>query len=281
MKEVKESINKIKYKRLTDLSLYHAGFEECAPSKSCGPFIREFDVIHFVFSGTGILTIENKTYQISEGSAFIIPSNTVSFYQADCKNPWSYAWIGYIGFSAYNYSLQLATSGKQRFILENIDTQFYKQIIQEAVVSDVFTKNKYFQANSLLFTLMNHLYEELKIETIANNHFYLAEEIKFFIDYNYTENLKIKEIAQIFNIHPNYLSNIFYDSFQISPKSYLIEKKINKACELLALTDLPITIIANSIGYEDIFSFSRLFKQKKYISPSNYRKKLTHLRGTQ
>ena len=48
---------------------------------------------------------------------------------------------------------------------------------------------------------------------------------------------------------------------------------MERAKELLTVTDVSIFEIANSVGYEDQLYFSRVFKNKIGLSPSDYRKK--------
>lgn len=54
-------------------------------------------------------------------------------------------------------------------------------------------------------------------------------------------------------------------------KAYLLDVRIRQACTLLTHSDLTITNIARSVGYEDSLYFSRLFRRKKGQTPSQYR----------
>ena len=58
--------------------------------------------------------------------------------------------------------------------------------------------------------------------------------------------------------------------FQMSPKRFLLEYRIERACAMLAGTDLSIQEISNSVGFEDPFYFSRAFKEIKGVSPRQY-----------
>ena len=48
--------------------------------------------------------------------------------------------------------------------------------------------------------------------------------------------------------------------------------KLKKAQALLKTTDLPISVIADSLGFDDQLAFSKIFKKEYSISPSEYRK---------
>ena len=72
--------------------------------------------------------------------------------------------------------------------------------------------------------------------------------------------------------HPHYLTRIFKERFGITPKQYLTDLKLKKACGLLCSTELPVAVVAESLGFEDALAFSRLFRREYGVSPSNYRK---------
>jgi len=57
-----------------------------------------------------------------------------------------------------------------------------------------------------------------------------------------------------------------------SPRDYVEEYRIRQACQLLGETNLPVTTIAHSVGYEDPLYFSKAFKKNTGRAPSDYRK---------
>ena len=89
---------------------------------------------------------------------------------------------------------------------------------------------------------------------------------------NYFKNLKLKDVALELGFHPHYMTRIFREQFGIPPKQYLMDLKLKKACGLLQSTGLPVSVVAESLGFEDALAFSRLFKKEFSMSPSAYRK---------
>ena len=53
---------------------------------------------------------------------------------------------------------------------------------------------------------------------------------------------------------------------------YLTQLRMQKACQLLAETDLPLYEIANRVGYESDLAFTRTFKKRYEKTPTAYRK---------
>jgi AraC-like DNA-binding protein len=58
----------------------------------------------------------------------------------------------------------------------------------------------------------------------------------------------------------------------ISPRQYFLQLKVMRARELLITTDQSIKEISYQLGFDSIYYFSRFFKQKTGMSPSEFRK---------
>ena len=97
------------------------------------------------------------------------------------------------------------------------------------------------------------------------------------IDYNYCTTINVERIAEHLSVDPSYFSRRFAQKIGVSPKRYIIKKRIERAKELLCSTDADVFEIANSVGYEDQFYFYKIFKKYTNLSPSEYRKKNAHL----
>ena len=99
----------------------------------------------------------------------------------------------------------------------------------------------------------------------------IAESAKKIIDYNFGRGITIGEISETIHLDAAYLTRKFTEKFGISPKEYLMEKRIDYAKKLLTETDASVKEIAASIGYLDQLYFSRVFKKKVGVSPVTYR----------
>ena len=69
----------------------------------------------------------------------------------------------------------------------------------------------------------------------------------------------------------SYLSTLFKKYTGLSPIKYLQTFRMTRAAHLLSLTQLPITAIAYSCGYQETESFHKIFKQHTGLSPKRYR----------
>lgn len=76
-------------------------------------------------------------------------------------------------------------------------------------------------------------------------------------------------------LSPVYISKLFKEETGDSPINYLIKIRLEKAKEVLEGQE-PVSIrsVANQVGYEDVYHFSKLFKKYYGISPLNYSKQI-------
>ncbi len=93
-----------------------------------------------------------------------------------------------------------------------------------------------------------------------------------YLEEHYSDPISIDLLASIENYNPNYYISWFYKIKGKSPYDYVIDLRIKKAKRMLLETEYEISMIANYIGYSSTPAFSRVFKKKTGLSPSEYRK---------
>lgn len=91
-----------------------------------------------------------------------------------------------------------------------------------------------------------------------------------YIARNYTKNIKNDELAELTGLSTVYFRKLFTNVYGVSPISYIRNLKIKKAKEMLRGDYGSITDIAYSLGYSNIYEFSRDFKKQTGVAPSKY-----------
>lgn len=94
-----------------------------------------------------------------------------------------------------------------------------------------------------------------------------------FIDKSFKENLTLQDMASVINVSPVYFANSFKKAFGISPKQYLLNKRLAYAQQLLLETDLSVKEIAYEVGFDNQNYFSEYFASKIGVSALKYRKR--------
>ncbi len=96
---------------------------------------------------------------------------------------------------------------------------------------------------------------------------------KAYMDSHYAEPLTLERLGSIAGLSPKRFSERFTQAFGNRPLAYLIETRVRHATELLA-TDMLIKDIARTVGYDDQFYFSRIYKKYRGKSPEAARREL-------
>lgn len=98
------------------------------------------------------------------------------------------------------------------------------------------------------------------------------EKVITLINSNCAAEYSVEELASICNLSESY----FFRSFKLitgkSPRNYRLAVQISQAKHYLSSTDMPISAIAQSIGFPDPLYFSRIFKKYTGLSPRDYRR---------
>ncbi|WP_245731170.1 helix-turn-helix domain-containing protein [Rubrimonas cliftonensis] len=87
-----------------------------------------------------------------------------------------------------------------------------------------------------------------------------------------SEDISLDELAAEAQLSPFHFARMFKQSVGVPPRVYLTRLRMEKACELLELTDIPITEIAFDVGYSPNPVLARVFAKHQHMSPSDYRR---------
>ena len=99
------------------------------------------------------------------------------------------------------------------------------------------------------------------------------QELSALIRENYSDSFALDDLAARCALHPSYLSRVFKQHIGMSLFQYINNVRIQKACQLLKRTELPVIDVAFSVGYNNVSFFNRYFKKITGSSPSEYRKR--------
>lgn len=263
-----------------DLKPIQFGSEQCKPSHSIGPTVKNNYLFHYVLSGRGkFFSVDSKTfkkthYDISSGEGFLICPNTIYFYESDEHTPWHYIWIEFNGLKAKTF-MEEAGLNTDNPIFKAKEKDYSIEIIKQMQSIINHPKRNSSFIIGYLYLFVNSLIES-SINSNLNemddlNKFYIREALNF-IELNYNRNISVEDIAKRCNLSKSYFSRIFKKHMNVTPQKFLIEYKMLHACNLLKDKTLSINTISESVGYSNQFNFSVAFKKKYNKSPSNWRK---------
>lgn len=93
-----------------------------------------------------------------------------------------------------------------------------------------------------------------------------------FIQENYGEQISLQALSDMCFMSPNYFCQYFKQEIGKTPIAFMNEYRIEKACELLSESDLPISDVSLQVGFNNFSYFIRKFREYKGMTPKNYRK---------
>ena len=99
---------------------------------------------------------------------------------------------------------------------------------------------------------------------------YLNRVITYMKDH-LQENLTLTRIAREAGLSESYLNAVFKECGKCAPMDYYINMKMEQACYLLCNTDMHIYQVAQYLGYDNQYYFSRAFKKVLGVPPKKYK----------
>ncbi|MCM3479205.1 phosphoenolpyruvate hydrolase family protein [Caldibacillus thermoamylovorans] len=94
--------------------------------------------------------------------------------------------------------------------------------------------------------------------------------IKRYISLHYKDEISLNEISEILHVSRSHLSTLFKKNVGVSFTDYLIDFRLNRALEIYQEKKLPLTIVAELVGYQNYSQFSKIFKKRKGKSPREF-----------
>lgn len=249
------------------LELTDFGYKDSADIHGIPPSIRNCNIIHYCISGKGTFTLNGKTYNIKKGQSFFIPEGEVASYYPDLSDPWEYCWVD---FKANGKTVLNTTAFTNKTPVTPTINEI-KPFFDIILNSDRDLGKDYFDGLLKSLICLYAKFYKSKEKSPENEILFKAKQ---YIFSNYHKcNLTVSDIAKSCAVSRATLFRIFKNSLNLSPQQYINKVRLEVAGELLIKTDCKIKIISVSAGYENQLYFSKFFKAKYGLSPSQFRNK--------
>lgn len=252
------------------LAVYNCGFQRCAPGHSWGPAVRDHYLIHYITSGSGLYNNGKHVYRLSAGDGFlVIPSRIVS-YCADYDDPWEYYWVGFHGSDAGRLVGQAGLSEEAPLFHYDKDSLYREHLLRIYQLNGSRPSDEARMQAELLVFLATLMDNAEKTEDACKSGYEYVQKALRFIDYNYSRDIDVDDIAANAGISRSHLYRLFMQHISMPPNEYLTRLRIQKAGILLQQQHLSVGEAAYSTGFSDQLYFSRVFKKYKGSPPSRY-----------
>ena len=259
---------------------------------------HSFFELVYVTGGSAIHMLENgEEWKVSEGDFFIIDYGTDHCYRdsRDCT-------LINCLFLPEIIHESLADCHAFDEILRYCLMRYYRQLLGDTPVNRIFHDE-----NGWILELLNHMQDEYDRKQLGYEevfHYSLMEivicmvrklvaedklavqeksysdtvtKMIAFLSVHYNEKNVLTDFCEENHYSMPYISRCFKAETGLTVQKYIQKIRIEKSCELLLGTNLPIQQIAHEVGYEDTKFYHQLFRRMLDMSPREYRKKLVGL----
>ncbi len=251
-----------------------AYYTKCQRTWSEMEYIPEYNKFYFICEGEGWLKIGDREYFPKPGQLFLMPQGVIQSFSAVSDNTFGKYWCHFT-----------ARVGDKN-LFDIIKLPYFIDVRNAAEITALFKEMAgCFQSDSLTsalrlkaallqviaFYIENTVIEDIHLLSSAS-----VEKLTLvlaYIDGHISEDITVEQLAELLHFHPNYFIRFFKARMGSSPMHYINRIKLEKARELLEVTDMNISEVAEASGFRDLFYFSRMFKNYTGFSPSEYKNK--------
>mgnify|MGYP003300878444 CR=1 FL=1 len=217
----------------------------------------------FQFSGDINVKFGNNYFNTTEGSVRFLPEGDFKVYEVEKKERPECIDV------FFKTDLPISS---EAFVINVTSAEYVGNLFKKLFATWISRNDGYyFECISILYKIFAELQKSTYVPETQ------FSKIRPAIDLIHKDFLKrditSAELASICSISESYFKRIFKEKYVLPPKKYIIQLKINHACELLRLERYSVTQIAEMSGFSDVYFFSRQFKEYIGITPTQFIKK--------
>lgn len=236
-----------------------------------GRVLNEYQ-INYITEGEGELENEFGHFNLKAGSVFITFPGQWHRYRPNLKTGWT---ENYIGFNGHIIQ-QLLTNNYFSPQKPVLNVGIREEIIDTYLKTFELTKNEkpgyQYIASAMVVKLLGYLISFEKEKDFSGKEIArIIEEVRFEIRQNLNCELDFQLLAKKHHVSYSYLRKMFKKYTGISPGQYHLQLRIMRAKELIVTTEMSMKEICYELGFQSIHYFSRLFKNKMGVPPTQLR----------
>lgn len=249
------------------------GCERCLPEYVVERDTFEFEALEFVAEGEGTLFLNGKKHILRPGSAFSYREGVKHRIENTSKSPMLKYFLDCGGQRARS-RFDLSTVGGGRIVQVGSVSQvtdMFEMLISNAQGESEYSRNI---CSNLVEALLFKISEQTIEEEISDKRAWATyERVRRHMQVQYMRLKTMAQVAEETNIDAAYLSRVFKRFHHSSPYKFLVRLKMGHAASLLLSPDNLVKNVADDLGYDDPFHFSRTFKSVYGISPEQFKER--------
>ena len=228
-------------------------------------------VIEYILDGEGYINLPNGIHKVEKDTIYILHRGENQDYYSDKNNPYTKIFINVSGELYETLISAYGMSGKHFFTQTKLRATFEE--ILSVIKSELTDAEKQIKLQSIFIEIIS----TLSVSMTEKKHSDEALKLKNYLNININRFVSAEELSQLIYRSPDYCQKLFCREFGNTPYAYHLNQKMRKAKMLLVETKMPVSEIAETLGYLDAHYFSNLFYKKCGLRPKDYRKQKTKI----
>ncbi len=227
-----------------------------------------FSRLYYIGAGRGRLVYDGKTVRLAPGHLYLFPAGRPIRHYA--SPGLDHYYVHFVAQLPGGLSLFDLTAWRCRQSCGNCDLtgEQMKRLIKVARTPAQLLEQQA-TLQWMVAGFMRSFRHDLQERLARTERFGTVVE---YIQQHVNVPIAIPKLARLAALHPNYFSNLFTASFGVSPREYIVSKRIERAQLLLWQSDQPVKQIADAVGYDNAAYFCRIFKRRTGVTPGTYRR---------
>ncbi len=229
-------------------------------------------LLFWVMGGRGFVETEGRRVDARAGHLFMLRRGEPHTYGSDKKEPWDIVWVHFVGQLAPALVKEIRSFGGLCVDL-GLDAEIRDRWVELVIAHAARGPAWEWRVNPALCALLGLIIHRLRrraarpqLEPSFDVH-----KLRRYIHLHLADPITLEDLARQVNLSPPHFSRLFKQQFAVSPIYYVIQERIALASSLLVETAMPLKQISETIGYDDPYYFSRLFKKMTGRNPTAYR----------
>lgn len=226
-------------------------------------------------AGSGFVYLPDRDVEVAPGCAITVPSGAPHEYGADRDDPWTIFWMHFVGDFVPVYVPHVQAGRGVEVSSERSD--FAVQLFQRmfSLLSRGTAESYLITASAAAELILSSIYLDNRSIFDCTNGAgsQEVEELIAYIQDHLRERITLDDLCSRSHLSVSRISQLFREMTGHAPIDFIQHQRIQRACYYLDATTDSIGQIAEQIGFEDQFYFSRVFRKITGMPPRQYRKR--------